>query len=53
MRYTKGKFIVTGNPSIAWVNKMTKYGLRFTFKDGLVYAELEKKDEEKIQNKTS
>ena len=45
MRYKQGKFIVTGNPTIAWVNKMTKYGLRFTYKDGVVYAELERKQD--------
>lgn len=42
MRYAKGKFIVTGNPTLAWVNKMTKYGLRFTYENGVVYAELER-----------
>ena len=45
MRYAKGKFIVTGNPTIAWVNKMTKYGLRFTYENGVVYAELERKQD--------
>ena len=44
MRYSKGKFIVTGNPTLAWIKKMQKYNLIFTCKDGIVYAELERKD---------
>lgn len=39
MRYSKGKYIVTGNPSIAWIEKMTKYGLVFTCDNGRVIAE--------------
>lgn len=42
MRYKRGKFIVTGNPTIAWIEKMTKYGLRFTAKNGVIYATLDK-----------
>ena len=44
MRYSKGKFIVTGNPTLAWIQKMQKYNLTFTCKDGIVYAELERKE---------
>lgn len=40
MRYKHGKFIVTGNPTIAWIEKMTKYGLSFTTKNGVIYATL-------------
>lgn len=42
MRYSKGKFIVTGNPTLAWIQKMQKYNLVFTCKGGVVYAELER-----------
>ena len=45
MRYEQGEITVTGNPSIAWITKMTKLGMNFTLKDGKViaYFEREKK----------
>lgn len=45
MRYARGEITVTGNPSIAWIAKMTKLGMNFTSKDGKViaYFEREKK----------
>lgn len=42
MRYSKGKFIVTGKPSLAWIEKMTKYGLIFTCENERVIAEFER-----------
>lgn len=38
MRYGKGEIIVTGNPSIAWIEKMGKMGMCFTLKNGKVIA---------------
>lgn len=42
MRYEQGEITVTGNPSIAWINKMVKLGMNFTVKDGKVIAYLER-----------
>ncbi|MGN0695061.1 MAG: hypothetical protein ACI4LK_09175 [Lentihominibacter sp.] len=42
MRYVKGKFIVLGDPTLAWAMKMMKYNLAFICKDGVVYAEFER-----------
>lgn len=42
MRYTKGKIIVTGNPTLAWVEKMQEYNLILTCDGGIIYAELER-----------
>ena len=41
MRYSKGEVTVTGNPSIAWVEKMTQMGMSFTVKNGKVIAYIE------------
>lgn len=42
MRYSRGEITVTGNPSIAWINKMVKMGMAFTIKDGKVIAYFER-----------
>lgn len=42
MRYEHGEITVTGNPTIGWINKMVKLGMRFTVKDGKVIAYLER-----------
>lgn len=42
MRYSKGEIIVTGNPSILWIEKMNKLGMGFTLKDGKVIAYIER-----------
>lgn len=43
MRLTKGKLIVSGNPTIKWIEKMKRLGMVFTHKDGKIYAEFERK----------
>ena len=45
MRYGKWEIIVTGNPSIAWINKMVKMGMRFTVEDGKVIAYFERSEQ--------
>ena len=42
MRYSRGEITVSGNPSIAWVEKMAKMGMNFTLKDGKVIAYFER-----------
>lgn len=42
MRCEQGEITVTGNPSIAWIDKMTKLGMNFTLKDGKVIAYFER-----------
>ena len=42
MRYGKGEIIVTGNPSIKWIEKMAGLGMSFTLKDGKVIAYFER-----------
>lgn len=42
MRYEQKGLIVTGNPSIAWIEKMVKMGMNFTVKDGRVVAFIER-----------
>ena len=50
MRYGKGEITVTGNPSMAWINKMVKLGMSFTLKDGKVIAYFDReKQNEKVQ----
>lgn len=44
MRYHKGEVTVTGNPSIAWIDKMVKMGMRFTLKNGKVIAYFERSE---------
>ena len=44
MRYNKGEITVLGNPSIAWINQMTKLGMRFTLKDGKILAYFERRE---------
>ena len=52
MRYSRGEITVTGNPSIAWIRKMEKMGMRFTLKDGRVIAFIERSAaNEKVQIK--
>lgn len=41
MRYKNGLFIVTGNPSVAWIEKMAMHGLTFTVSGGVIYAKFE------------
>ena len=43
MRYKQGAITVSGNPSIAWIRKMSKLGMVFTHKNGQVIAEFERK----------
>lgn len=42
MRYEQKGLIVTGNPSIRWIEKMVKMGMNFTVKDGRVVAFIER-----------
>lgn len=42
VKMIKGKIIVTGNPSIAWISKMQKMGMVFIHKAGVIYAEFDK-----------
>lgn len=44
MRYSRGEITVTGNPSIAWIEKMQKLGMSFTLKDGKVIACIERRE---------
>ena len=41
MRISKGEVTVSGNPSIAWIEKMARMGMSFTVKDGKVIAYIE------------
>ena len=50
MKYRQGNLIVSGNPSINWIIKMTSMGMIFTIKNGQVVASFERNKNEKIQN---
>jgi hypothetical protein len=41
MRYEQGEVVVTGNPTLAWIEKMNRLGMNFTAKDGKVIAYIE------------
>ena len=41
MKMSKGEVTVSGNPSIAWIEKMARMGMNFTVKDGKVIAYIE------------
>ncbi len=41
MRISKGEITVSGNPSIAWIEKMAQMGMNFTVKDGKIIAYIE------------
>lgn len=42
MLYKHGSIIVSGNPSIAWINKMSKMGMIFIHESGRIIAEFER-----------
>lgn len=42
MRYKHGCIVVSGNPSIAWINKMSGMGMIFRHENGIIIAEFER-----------
>lgn len=43
MRYSRGEITVSGNPTLAWIERMVSMGMNFTLKDGKVIAFIERK----------